>query len=108
MPTHRGLRPRLRDSNRPAEEIAVMIRRTVFALSLAWGLNAIAFAELPTDAAARAKVVGQPIELTVQPAEIVLTGPHSVQQLIVTGKYADGTTRDLTAFAEYRVDGSPV
>jgi hypothetical protein len=37
----------------------------------------------------------------VEPASITLTGPRSVQQIIVTGRYADGTTRDLTPLCEY-------
>jgi hypothetical protein len=55
---------------------------------------------LPTDAAERAILVGQPVALTVEPASITLTGPRATQQLVVSGKYADGTVRDLTPFCE--------
>ncbi len=79
--------------------------RAAIALGFVCCLSAAVRAEPPTDAAARAKVIGQPTELVVQPAEISLKGPHARQQLVVTGKYADGTARDLTAFVDYRVDG---
>ena len=69
-----------------------MILRTAFVLGLACLSSSATLADVPTDAAARAKIVGDPMELTVQPAEVALTGPHALQQLIVTGKYADGTT----------------
>src|SRR5207247_1817525 len=41
----------------------------------------------------------------VQPAVIQLNGPRAQQQLVITGKYADGTVRDLTAFAEITLEG---
>ncbi|MBX9680785.1 MAG: DUF1549 and DUF1553 domain-containing protein [Gemmataceae bacterium] len=59
-----------------------------------------AFAAPPTDPAAKAKVIGQPASLQAHPEKIVLNGPHSMQQLVVTGKYADGSVRDLTYFAD--------
>ncbi|MCI0681890.1 MAG: DUF1553 domain-containing protein [Gemmataceae bacterium] len=65
-------------------------------------------AAVPTDAAARAKVIGQPKALQVQPATILLNGPRSQQQLVVTATYADGAVRDLTAFAEFAVEGDAV
>jgi hypothetical protein len=46
----------------------------------------------------RAKMIGQPTALIVQPASVTLDGPRSTQQLVVTGKYADGSVRDLTPF----------
>src|SRR5262245_16691068 len=51
----------------------------------------------PTAPADKAKVVGQPTMFLVQPQNVTLAGPRSVQQLVITGKYADGTIRDLTA-----------
>jgi hypothetical protein len=41
-------------------------------------------------------MLGQPDALEVQPASITLCGRHSNQQLVVTGRYADGHVRDLT------------
>ncbi|MBI3409052.1 MAG: DUF1553 domain-containing protein [Planctomycetes bacterium] len=61
-----------------------------------------AYASLPTTPEAKAKVVGQPVSLHVQPDVITLTGPRAVQQIVVTGRYADGTVRDLTHFAEMK------
>jgi hypothetical protein len=58
---------------------------------------------LPIRAAApaeadRATVIGQPISLVVQPASIRLSGPRAMQQIVVTGRYGDGSERDLTPF----------
>jgi hypothetical protein len=43
-------------------------------------------------------VIGQPTSLIVQPQNITLVGPRAMQQVIVTGRYADGSVRDLTPF----------
>ena len=61
-------------------------------------------AGVPTDPAKRAAVVGQPASLVVEPSALTLSGPRSMQQMIVTGRYADGTQRDLTALASYSID----
>src|SRR5258708_36894838 len=66
------------------------------------------FAALPTKAGDRAALVGKPAALVVQPAAITLTGPRATQQLVVTGKYADGTVRDLTPFAALRVQQADI
>ncbi|HEV3496227.1 MAG TPA: DUF1549 domain-containing protein, partial [Actinomycetes bacterium] len=58
-------------------------------------------AAVPTDPRDQEKVVGQPAALEVRPATVTLDGPRATQQLVVTGKYADGTVRDLTAFATF-------
>ena len=77
-------------------------RFAVFALALC---RTPAGAAVPEDAAERAKTVGQPTALVVQPETITLPGPRAKQQIVVTGKYADGSVRDLTAFAELSVEG---
>src|SRR5262245_49460898 len=59
------------------------------------------FAAPPSDAKARADLVGTPTELLVHPPAIALTGPRDRAQLVVTGKYADGSARDLTAACEF-------
>src|SRR5438874_10733370 len=74
------------------------IALTVLALGLA---PAWAAAAVPSDPKERVKLVGQPTALEVRPTSISLDGPKAVQQVIVTGKYADGTVRDLTSFADY-------
>ncbi len=76
------------------------------ALLASW--TGAAFADLPTDPVARAKVVGTPKSLTVSPATLVLTGARATAQPVVTGIYADGTVRDLTHFADIKADGDIV
>ena len=80
-------------------------RSSLLGLALAVVLAKPASGAVPTDPAAKAKVVGQPAALQVQPAVIQLNGPRAQQQLVITGKYADGTVRDLTAFADITLEG---
>jgi hypothetical protein len=81
---------------------------SVLSLAIAFCAAVPASASVPTDAAAKAKVIGQPTSLRVQPATILLNGPRAQQQLVVTGHYADGTVRDLTAFADISLEGDAV
>jgi hypothetical protein len=60
-------------------------------------------AAVPTDAPTRAQIVGQPVALAVQPAAITLNGPRALQQVVITGRYADGSVRDLTPFCDLRI-----
>ncbi|HWY88751.1 MAG TPA: hypothetical protein VNX28_18715, partial [Gemmataceae bacterium] len=62
----------------------------------------------PTTAEEKAKIVGQPVSLQVEPASIVLTGPRGMQQLVVTGRYADGRVRDLTPFVAIQPESAAV
>jgi len=62
-------------------------------LSLA---NQAVFAAAPEEE--RAAVIGQPISLVVQPQTIRLSSARATQQIIVTGRYSDGSERDLTPF----------
>ncbi len=59
----------------------------------------------PDKPAARAKLIGQPTALHVQPESITLSGPRAVQQVVVTGQYADGSVRDLTTVCAFTVEG---
>src|SRR5262245_37786102 len=63
------------------------------------------FAAMPSRPDERAALVGKPVAVMVQPAAVTLSGPRAVQQIVVTGKYADGTGRDLTLFASWRIEG---
>jgi hypothetical protein len=63
-------------------------------------LSSVATAAVPTDPAARARFIGQPAALIVQPEAITLQGPRAMQQIVVSGRYADGTVRDLTPFCD--------
>ncbi|MDB5385465.1 MAG: hypothetical protein JWM11_1111 [Planctomycetaceae bacterium] len=51
-----------------------------------------------------AAFIGQPISLLVQPETIRLSGPRAMQQLLVTGRYADGSERDLTRVSVLKFD----
>ena len=72
---------------------------------LALGLLLVALAParaaVPTEPETRAAVIGQPTALIVQPPSIELAGAQSMQQVVVTGRYADGTVRDLTPFCDF-------
>ncbi|MBI2806361.1 MAG: DUF1553 domain-containing protein [Planctomycetes bacterium] len=63
-------------------------------------------ADVPTDPAVIAKLIGTPKELKVQPEKITLVGPRATAQPVITGIYADGTVRDLTPVATFIVDGN--
>jgi hypothetical protein len=76
-------------------------RRSFACAALLALLSALpAAATVPADPAKRNTVVGEPTALVVQPAQVTLVGPRARQQLVITGRYADGAVRDLTAFAE--------
>lgn len=45
-----------------------------------------------------------PTELYLEPRQVTLQGPGAAQSLIVTGRFADGTERDVTAQAHFRTD----
>jgi Protein of unknown function (DUF1549)/Protein of unknown function (DUF1553) len=66
--------------------------------------TAPALAAPPMDAAQRAELIGQPVEVQVQPASVTLNGPRAVQQLVVTAKYPDGSVRDVSTLAVIRPD----
>jgi hypothetical protein len=85
----------------PTRFTRYFVRRHFFlSLTLLLLLGAPAAASLPDEADARAKVVGKPQSLLVQPDKVTLNGPRSRQQLVITGKYADGTVRDLTVLCD--------
>ncbi|HMC66847.1 MAG TPA: DUF1549 domain-containing protein, partial [Gemmataceae bacterium] len=84
--------------------------RKRFLLSLGLLLVAAASggAALPTDAAKKAAAIGQPMALAAQPSSITLNGPRAMQQVTITGRYGDGTVRDLTPFCEWTVESGDV
>lgn len=73
-------------------------RRPLLAFLAVGLLAASAGAAVPTDPAKVAPVIGQPVSLAVQPEVITLNGPRANQQVVVSGRYADGSVRDLTPF----------
>lgn len=75
------------------------------AVSLGLAFVAVGFVRAEPTSAERSNVVGQPTSLRIEPSEIAFDGSRDRRQVIVTGMYADGTIRDLTPFADYRIDG---
>lgn len=63
-------------------------------------------AETPPDPDEVSRLIGNPIALEVQPDAINLRGPRDSRQLLVTGRYASGSHRDLTRFCEWRATSS--
>jgi hypothetical protein len=88
--------------------IARLWLRPAFSALATLVLTTAAPAAVPTDPAKIAPLVGQPTALTVQPETITLVGPRALQQVVVTGKYADGTLRDLTPFCELAPEAADV
>lgn len=62
---------------------------------------------LPESAIADAGI-DQPLSLAVRPDSIRLTGAREMQQVIVTGRYADGSERDLTSVSVFRIEAGDV
>ncbi len=93
LPRSAGFRPFLRHS---------------LSLAVLLALTLPAAASLPKDPATRARVIGSPTALRVQPATITLNGPRANAQVVVTGHYADGTVRDLTHFCDLQLDRAGV
>jgi hypothetical protein len=63
-----------------------------------------ASAAVPTGPEEVTQHVGKPAALEVRPASVTLTGLRAAAQLVVTGRYADGSVRDLTPFAQITPD----
>ena len=90
--------------NRPeGHDFLTPVSRRHFFPGLALVLVAVsssAAATAPGDDQPSAQIqIGQPVSLVVQPDSIRLSGPRAMQQIVVTGRYGDGTERDLTPFA---------
>ncbi|MDB5310812.1 MAG: hypothetical protein JWO38_5014 [Gemmataceae bacterium] len=80
-----------------------------FTCALVLALTAApAAAAPPVDPADRAAVVGQPAAIEVFPTAVTLSGARDARQLVVTGRYADGSARDLTAVATARVEPTDI
>jgi len=52
--------------------------------------------------AAPADLIGKPTSLEVDPPQVTLQGPRASAQILITGKYADGSERDLTALSQWK------
>ncbi|QJW94021.1 DUF1549 and DUF1553 domain-containing protein [Frigoriglobus tundricola] len=88
---------------------SVCARKVGFFLALfAAAAPATGVAAPPSEADERKVVIGQPAGVEVVPQAVTLRGARDARQLVVTGKYADGSARDLTAVVEARVEPAGV
>jgi hypothetical protein len=78
----------------------------LIALTVLLAASGPATAALPDNLAARAQLIGQPVALLVQPEAVVLVGARAMKQIVVTGRYADGSVRDVTPFAGLTVEAA--
>lgn len=62
----------------------------------------------PTQGEERAKLIGQPTKLEASPAAVTIKGRHGAQQVVITGRYADGSVRDLTPYVDWKVEAAPL
>jgi hypothetical protein len=88
----------------PSPRLGQSTRRALLGLALGLLAAIPARASLPVSPAARARVIGDPVALLVQPETLVLTGPRSTLQPVITGRYADGSLRDLTHFSDLTLE----
>src|SRR5262249_42253085 len=72
--------------------------RRRFLLGVALILVAVSSSAVAAGGGQPTALIGQPVSLVVQPDTIRLSGPRAMQQLVVTGRYSDGSERDLTPF----------
>jgi hypothetical protein len=72
---------------------------------LSWlGLAASLPAAAPDKQAEKAAYIGHPVALAVSPEAVHLAGPRDMRQILVTGRYSDGSERDLTNSCEVRAE----
>ncbi len=71
-------------------------------------LGNVSWAAIPTNPELRQQIIGQPQRIEIVPPAVELKGSRASRQVLVIGHYSDGSTRDLTAFADWRVEGSEV
>ena len=76
------------------------VTRTHAALAACALLAAPAVAAPPLDAGGRKAVIGAPVLVDVFPPAVTLRGARDARQLVASGKYADGSVRDLTGVVE--------
>src|SRR4051812_39207145 len=83
-------------------------RTRLSACARAFGLVIALLAAAPADAAApvddaeRKAVIGQPATVEAFPQTATLSGVRDARQLVVSGKYADGSVRDLTSVVDVK------
>lgn len=85
--------------------VSPSLRRFLASMMLVLALASPASAALPTEPAARARFVGQPAALRIEPERLQLQGSRAMQQVLIQARYGDGSTRDVTALSDYRIEG---
>src|SRR5436305_9228102 len=88
----------------PSPRLCPPAARAALALGLLLFAVAPAPAAIPVTPETRARIIGQPVALLVQPDNIRLVGPRSTVQPVITGRYSDGSLRDLTHFCEVSLE----
>src|SRR5438045_1700382 len=81
-----------------------------FVFGVAWIVMAASWADAGTQGSQAEKdaLIGRPISLVIFPESIRLSGPRAMQQVLVTGRYSDGSERDLTHCCDLTVENSDV
>ena len=85
--------------------LTIRIVAGMFSIYMAAPLVVAGAAEKPGEQVA---FIGQPISVVVHPETIRLSGPRAVQQILVTGRYADGSERDLTRVSVLKFESPDV
>ena len=96
-------------SSRP--ESGCLIRQTrggIFTVVCIFAFAVLGFAEEPASKVVASDSSGSFVALAVEPAEIVLHAANRRQQLLVTGRRADGKSVDLTQQAEFALADAAV
>ena len=63
---------------------------------------------ISTDAAQTSSLAQPVVALEISPSEIKFTGPYDYAQFVVTGKFADGSTKDVTRDVTWTVPDTAV
>jgi hypothetical protein len=85
----------------------MVVRVFVAALcAIVTAVSAVSAAGIPSDPETRTSLVGNPTALLVQPVAVTLNGPRAMKQIVVTGRYADNSVRDLTSFCEFTFESA--
>ncbi len=82
----------------------VLTSKLLFAAAFFMTAATPADAARPANPAEQLAYIGQPVSLDVQPETIRLAGPRAMRQVLVTGRYSDGSERDLTSFCQMQVE----
>lgn len=65
-------------------------------------------AEVPQDPTRRSQIIGSPESIEIFPGKVELGRQRDFCQVIITGKYPQGQTRDLTHFASIEIENPKI